>query len=36
MKKSVGDREILKKLCRVKAMLGKYVGPLKSGGSVIH
>lgn len=36
MKKSVGDREILKKLCRAKAMLGKYVGPLKSGESVIH
>lgn len=36
MKKSAGDREALKKLCRVKAMLGKYEGPVKSGGSVIH
>ena len=30
------EREILKKLCRVKAMLGKYEGPLKCGGRVIH
>ena len=30
------EREILKKLCRVKAMLGKYEGPLKCGGCVIH